>query len=151
MKFLKYFEFEKKQFREIDLAEFFINYSKYKYKLVPPFNSDEKYWMISIDFNKNILFPLLIDKEIEFLRAIHPYDDEVIYGFSGRVKNIRIIKESDCVSYIVDLYESTKALYLFKIPLYKKLEPCFIKIYNSEPMSIENEIEMFLNVEKYNL
>ena len=156
MKFLKYFESEK-QFREVDLTELFNGYIKYKYTQNLPYswNSDEYFWRhdykkMSDDFNKNVLSPLLVDKEIEFPKVIHPYDGESTYSFSGRVKDIRVDKKED-ISFIVYLYDEKNALYLFKIPRYSKLETNIVKIYNSEPIDIEDEINMFLNVTKYNL
>jgi len=159
MKFLKHFESEK-QFREVDLTELFNNYIKYKYmskenylKLKDPdvYFWNSEYNRISKDFNDNVLNPLLLNREIEFLRAVHPYDDEVIYGSSGRVKDIRIDKEYSMIYYIVYLYDEKNAFYLLKIPRFNRPEPTIVKIYNSESISIEDEITLYINAEKYNL
>ena len=159
MKFLKYFESEK-QSREVNLTELFNTYIKFKYMsksntlhLTDPdvyfWNSD--YSNISEDFNKNVLLPLLLDKEIEFPKVVHPYDDEVIYSFSGRVKDVRLDITNRYIYFIVYLYDEKNAYHLLTIPWNHKPDSCIVKIYNSEPIDIEDELNMFLNVTKYNL
>lgn len=164
MKYLKYFESEH-QFREVDLQLLWDDLNYYQFELFDkPKHTD--YF-----FYNQILKPLLLDKEIEFLRAVHPYDKEVTYGDSGKVKEIKVIdthKFGNLKKIIVNLYpkkekyprvraRDTASWIIAEIdstvyfPKKKIKKPIIIKIYNSELLEIENKLELLKNKNKYNL
>ena len=70
MKYLKHFE-SSKQFREVDIQKLWDDFIKYREELFPgeKFTGDQfndTYDLLSKFFNRNILYPLLINKEVEF-------------------------------------------------------------------------------------
>ena len=112
---------------------------------------------------QDIIEPLLLNKEIEFGRAEHPYDEEIVnYGFYGRVKELsyNIHYSGGKMKIIVNLYDDNKvdlcAYTLTNIDLHKNFssssgKPKIIKIYNSEELEIEKELNLLRNANKYNL
>jgi len=144
MKYLKYFESER-QFREVDLQEIWDNVHTYSNDII-----NGRVYMDNW-FCDKILEPLLLDKEIEFKRAIHPADKEVIYGHAGRVKSVRLQVYEGIKSVIVSLYSNNKFEYILGPIGNAKNKPLIIKIYDSEPLEIENKLDLLKNADKYNL
>lgn len=169
MKYLRFFESvgiieTNNQFREVDLQLLWDDLNHYQFKLFDSHKHIDSY------FSK-LLEQLLLNKEIEFLRSIHPYDKEVSYGESGKVKEIDIadnpIKETKEI--IGSLYEikysrsgkyyveDTEAWILAKIdssvnyPNRKVKKPIIIKIYDSDLSDIEKQIDLLKMTEKYNI
>ena len=108
-------------------------------------------------YYNRILLPLLEDKEIEFKRAVHPYDKEVIYGFSGRVQTVKLHDTSRFKNITVSLY-SDKETYIIGtidtaqwMTANEKKKELIIKIYDSEPLEIETKLNLLKNKYKYNL
>ena len=139
MKHLKYFE-SKKQFREIDLQLLWDDLVKYQLDLFDsPINSTDK----NVAF-ESIIIKLIQNKEISFHRAKHPYDDEITYAYTGRVKSIRIDIDNSYrdKKIIISLYGS-KDLYILATIVCDNLNnEEIIKIYNSEELEIEKKIEL---------
>lgn len=170
MKFLKHFE-SSKQFREVDLQKLWNDFIEYKKELFPDkiFTGDQfrnEINLLSNFFCINILNPLLKNKEVEFHKTQSTIDDEVRFGFEGRIRHITIEpswKQSNQLIVIVDLQREFKEVklgtlqnvILAKIVLrysgFITLYPNVVRIYNSLPTEIEDKINMLNNVEKYNL
>jgi len=159
MKHLKYFE-SKRQFREVDLQEIWdsvqINHSVLFDNPV----------ITEAWFYNRILNPLLLDKYIEFRKVIHPYDKEVSYAFSGKVKGIRLMDTNRFKNIVVSLYpDSNRFLdrpkdlnYIIGTiddsVLYNKKyvkSPLIVKIYDSEPLEIESKLDILNIKSKYNI
>jgi len=153
MKYLKYFESER-QFREVDLQAIWDNIQKFYSSII----GNDRPVLVDAWFYNKILIPLLQDKEIEFRRAIHPYDSEVIYGLSGRVKKITVT-DSNTTKYIRvslygDLQTGTSILGSIDTVQWMKNEKnksLIIKIYDSEPLEVENKMKYLSMESKYNI
>ena len=155
MKFLKYFEGYKKNFREVDLAKIWncVNDTDFMRIYYDEFDDD---WLSPKKFLEKMLQIMLVDKEIEFRRAVHPIDGEISYAFGCRVKSVRIPD-----SIIIESYESdtTYVLAHFYAGKMSNVDQAMkgkqiIKIYNSKITEIEQkleDIEMRLDAKKYNL
>lgn len=169
MKYLRFFESigiigTSNQFREVDLQLLWDDLNYYQFKLF------DKQKHIDFYFHK-LLEQLLLNKEIEFIRSIHPYDKEVSFGESGRVKEIDIVDNpiEKTKKIIGNLYEvrysrhgiyqteDTEAWILAKIdssvnyPDKKVKKPIIIKIYDSDLSDIEKQIDLLKMTEKYNI
>lgn len=152
MKYLKKFE-NKKQFREVDLQQLYDDFKYFENKLILTYsNQYTPLGNFRLLFMKHVLIPLLLDKEIEFHKTISPLDDEVRWGFFGRVKNIGIKFQEDQILITVDLYDNKKNLilaYLTKIEKnLKKKKSTMVKIYNSEETDFEKTISELKFIEK---
>lgn len=136
MKYLENFEnnfFPKKQFRVINLQLLLVDYSEFD-KTANWHNICEKF--------KQVLEPMLIDKEVSFLE-----NNQSIYG---RVKNIRVVI-NDNLNIILKFYGIEISI-IIKLGLWSDLDKkIFIKIYNSNQTNIEKQIELNKNMKKYNL
>lgn len=151
MKYLKYFE-SSRQFREVDLQGIWDNIQKFYNDII---GNDRPVLIDSWYYNK-ILIPLLQDKEIEFKRAIHPADKEVIYGHFGRVNTIKMKDDNKFKDIHVTLYSDKNLYVLGTIDILQWMtnigkKQLIVKIYDSEPLEIENKLELLKNKEKYNL
>lgn len=142
----KIFESER-QFREVDLQLLWNDLVKYQlYLFDSPTHIDAAF--------ESIISKLIQDKEISFHRAKHPYDDEITYAYTGRVKNIRVdIKNRyQDKKIIITLYGSTEMYILTTIHLsFYHEQNSIVKIYNSEELEIEKKIELVKSTTKYNL
>ena len=152
MRYIKTYEFEKRQFREVDLQQLFTD----MYELAPyifPDSFDENFdpkHSNNADFFvpyflESIIKKMIIDKEIEFVKVRHPhFDDEEKYQNAGRVKDVIIIPESTHYIALLELYGDNVR---YKIdlfgPIFQFKRPKIIKIYNSEKTKMETEIENF--------
>ena len=152
MRYLKYFE-SQRQFREVDLQEIWDDVQKFYKDII---GVDRIVLMDSWYYNR-ILLPLLEDKEIEFKRAIHPYDKEVIYGLGGRVQTVKLHDTSRFKNITVNLY-SDKETYIIGtidtaqwMTANEKKKELIIKIYDSEPLEIETKLNLLKYKYKYNL
>ena len=152
MKYIKYFESER-QFREVDLQGIWDGVQKYYNDII---GAGKLVLMDAWYYNK-ILIPLLQDKEIEFKRAVHPADKEVIYGHSGRVQTVKLQDTNRFKNVTASLY-SHKDTYIIGtidtaqwMTANEKKKELIIKIYDSEPLEIENKLDLLKNTDKYNL
>jgi len=146
MKYIKTYEDINTQFREVDLQLLCDDILKYR-KTLSTLEQTELY------FYNNVLKPLLLNKNIEFRRAVSPIDGEAIYGFGGKVKEI--IRDNSLTNmdrFIISLYNKEYKYILGDILYYndtnKKL---IVKIYDSEELEIEKEIDLIKSTNKYNL
>ena len=148
-------------FREVDLQLLYEDYMKYRNKLgtTPLYGPIDMTKVIMIyEFKPKILEPLLIGKKIEFHRSQSPIDDEIRYGHWGIVEKIEeIILEQYNKKFkiIISLKNEKELFILTRIHAYidKNSNNCnkIIKIYNSEELEIEKDINILKDTMKYNL
>lgn len=143
MKYLKKFEFANKQFREVDLQKLLDMYFVF---------DKNGNWNNICDKFKKVLEPMLLDKEVKFLRMIHPIDGEPIYSEFGRVKSIRLKIKNNSMDLILNLYDD-KDEYSIDLEILgiDDNKPQFVKIYNSEKTDLEYQIELANNIDKFNV
>jgi hypothetical protein len=153
MKYLKYFESER-QFREVDLQGIWDGIQKYYKDII---GVDRPVLVDSWYYNR-ILIPLLQDKEIEFKRAVHPADKEVIYGHSGRVQTIKMKDDNRFKNVMVSLYsdKNINQYILGSIDTAQWMgnmgqKTLIVKIYDSEPLEIEDKLKYISMQLKYNI
>ena len=151
MKYLKYFESER-QFREVDLQGIWDGTQKYYNDII----GSGKLVLMDAWYYNRILRPLLEDKEIEFKRAVHPYDKEVIYGFSGRVQTVKLHDTSRFKNITVNLYSDKETYIMGTIDTAQWMgnmekKSLIIKIYDSEPLEIEEKLKYLSTESKYNI
>lgn len=145
----KIFE-SKRQYREVDMQQLWDDITnKYYSKLF------DKPIHTQMFFHNKVLNPLLLNKTVEFKRAEHPYDGDVIYGLSGEVKNISFEDNSSnyLIRPIIVVLEDNKKYILGNINnnRFQKAEPLLVKIYDSEELEIEKKINLLKDTDKYNL
>ena len=165
MKYLKYYEYtiedEPQNFREVDLQLLWDDLNYYQFKLFDKPKHIDNFYL------HQILIPLLLNKNVEFLRSIHHYDKEISYGMNGKIENINIsdgLEQFDKFkSILANLENDPNTWILAKIDgsgikfdpskniIRKDKKPAIIKIYNSEPLEIEDKILSLKSSEKYNL
>ncbi len=151
MKYLKYFESER-QFREVDLQGIWDGVQKYYNDII---GAGKLVLMDAWYYNK-ILIPLLQDKEIEFKRAVHPADKEVIYGHSGRVQTVKLQDTNRFKNVTASLYSDKNTYIIGTIDATQWMEniknkTLIIKIYDSEPLEIEERLKYLSMESKYNI
>jgi mRNA deadenylase 3'-5' endonuclease subunit Ccr4 len=153
MKYIKKYESEQ-QYREVDLQQLWDDmFTNYYSKLFdrPVYND--------IYFH-SFLKKILLTKDIEMTTSV---GGSIIYGRAGKVEEV-IFNDYTLIKIVkVKLYNTQK------LPLkrarstehiiariannsgYKIKIPQIVKIYNSEPLEIENKIEFLRNTNKYNI
>lgn len=150
----KIFESER-QFREVDLQLLWDDIThNYRTKLFDKPMHLDNYFL-------NVLKKLLLNKEIEFKRAEHPFDGEVIYGLSGKVISVDffddsfnyIIKHISVILNVPNAHAEYSKCALGDISnnFNFNRRPLIIKIYDSEELEIEKKIEFLRDANKYNL
>ena len=153
MKYLKYFESER-QFREVDLQGIWDGVQKYYNDIIGP----GKLVLMDAWYYNKILIPLLQDKEIEFRRAVHPADKEVIYGHSGRVQTVKLQDTNRFKNITASLYSDKETYILGTIDIAQwgwigniEKKTLIVKIYDSEPLEIEEKLKYLSMESKYNI
>ena len=154
MRYLKNFENDsyKKPFRKVDLQQLWDDFTTLQTKLV------DKPILTDAYFERKILKDILQDKEIEFQRVRNPIDGEVTYNEGGRVKSIKLdSKDILRLKVICELYDHKEQWVLATIDNVSgfarnhKVYPQIVKIYNSEPIEIEEKIELLKATEKFGI
>lgn len=147
----KIFESEK-QFREIDLQLLWDDITRNYYSKL-----FDKPVHLDMYFN-SVLKKLLLNKEIEFKRAVHPYDGAIIYGLSGMVEYVELKNDSHnyLIRPIIILLDNGKNKDKYEIGNIScnynfDRKPLIVKIYDSEELPIEKEINLLKDTNKYNL
>lgn len=149
MKILKYFENSamRKPFIEVNIQTLWD-------KFYDHFKNDK----ISLEllFIREILNPLILDKEIEFHKTKSPIDSEPRFGFHGRVEKYRITTSFPDSTILVKLYDRKEEIIMMKFQrepgmVYnrRKTFSHVIKVYNS--IDIESKLDMLIDTKKYNL
>lgn len=140
MKYLKYFESEK-QFRVVDLQQLW-------YDLQQLWN-DDYFKLFSI--NSNIAFystlnELLLNKFVEF-------QNNRVYAKKGYVKEVKSLDYTLTKEIYVRLNEQVEFEWLATLQndRNKKNKTQIVKIYDSEPLEIEDKINKLKAFYKYNL
>jgi hypothetical protein len=156
MKYLKLFESER-SFREIDLQQLYDDLIKYGGRLF------SKPVHLDVYFDKRVLNPLFVDKDIEFRRIVNPIDQEVSYSYKGKVSKIDMYDESNLKTITVNLYKNENfrnfsedlKYILAKIYFSERLKkPQIIKIYDCGIIPFEENLEQLKmedDAERYNL
>ena len=162
MKYIKYFESEN-QFREIDLQLLWDDINKYHTKLFDRPVHTHMYFY-------SRLKQLLLDKEIEFNRVVNRFDNEVLYNFNGKVKEVKYDTKDDIYkTIVVELYKDkgkypqyrnrdndayvlgTIDNHMFNKKDQQNKKPLIVKIYNSDKIEIEEKIDLLKIEDSYNL
>ena len=131
MKFLKYFESEE-QYREVDLQQLYYDYVKYK-------TNEDHIWIIVKNFKKDVLIPLLMDKDVKINGKC---EDNYLY-----VRNVNINFNENDIDININYYNLLtiqRVISTINIPM-------IIRIYNSEETEFEKEIDRLKFTDKYNL
>jgi hypothetical protein len=155
MKYIKTYE-NSLQYREVDLQQIWDDINKYHSRLFDkPMHTD-------MYFHNQVLKPLLLDKEVEFNR-FSDFGGEPYYDRKGKVEKIDFNDYTMTKEIAVKLHsknkfptkrkraEITLARIINNMFSKKEKEPQMVKIYNSEPLEIENKIQLLKDTDKYNL
>ena len=145
--------------REVNLQQLWNDFRKYRNQILNSANNENITVNQSYDeFIKYILNPIFENKEIEFHRSKNIFDDEIIYGFFGRVKDIKIVTVGGLANILVDLYDNKDTLIMAKLKIWNdnivKLEnslSTIIKVYDNDITTFEKMFNILNDVNKYNL
>ena len=146
----KIFESES-QYREVDLQQLWDDIiNKYYSKIF------DKPVLTHLYFQNVVLKPLLLFKNIEFKRAEHSYDGDIIYGLSGKVEDVKFKYDSFnyLIKHIFVVLEDGQEYHLGNINNnfnFNDKRPLIVKIYDVEETEIEKKLNLLKDSDKYNL